>query len=133
MFVIGILAASGIGVSAWAYQGNPGQNGPSYSPARHEQMEQAFENNDYAAWKELMGGRGRVTEVITEANFAKLAEMHQLFEEGKYAEANQIRQELGLGIGSRAGRGRMYSQNSGQKSGGNFVDENKDGICDHRQ
>lgn len=93
--------------SALAYRGDPNVQGPNYSPERHEAMEQAFKNKDYNAWKNLMQGRGRVTQVVTEQNFNRFAEMHQLREEGKVDEANQIRQELGLGLhnGSGAGQG----------------------------
>ncbi|KKU56319.1 MAG: hypothetical protein UX78_C0010G0037 [Candidatus Amesbacteria bacterium GW2011_GWA2_47_11] len=93
--------------SALAYRGDPNVQGPNYSPERHEAMEKAFENKDYNAWKELMKGRGRVTQVVNEQNFNRFAEMHQLRVEGKVDEANQIRQELGLGLhdGSGAGQG----------------------------
>ncbi len=90
--------------TALAYRGDPAAEDPQYSAERHALMEEAFENNDYAAWKELMQDRGRVTEVITEANFAKFAEAHELAEEGKLAEAQKIRQELGLGSHNGSGK-----------------------------
>lgn len=102
--VLGGLIVSPTG--ALAYQGDPGVSGPNCTPERHEAMEQAFENNDYNAWKELMNGKGRVTQVITEENFAQFAQAHQLAEEGNLEEANAIRQELGLGGGNqRRGNG----------------------------
>jgi hypothetical protein len=67
-------------------------------------MVEAFANKDYSAWKNLMLSRGRVTQVITEANFATFAEAHQLALEGKTAEALKIRQELGLGLHNGSGR-----------------------------
>ncbi len=91
---LAILGASVMGVAA--YQGDYTVKGPETSTERHEVMEVAFENNDYAAWKELMGDRGRVTEVITEENFAKFAEAHRLAEAGDYQGADAIRAELGL-------------------------------------
>jgi len=100
VIIMGALATAG----AYAYRGDPGQFGPNYTPERHEQMEKAFENKDYNAWKSLMNGRGRVSEVVNEANFSRFAEMHELMEDGKIDEANQIRQELGLGIGGGYGR-----------------------------
>lgn len=90
---------------ARAYRGDPTVKGPNYSEERHEAMQEAFANNDYNAWKEQMAGRGRVTQVITEQNFAKFAEMHQLMLQGKTDEANQIRTELGLGLHNGSGRG----------------------------
>lgn len=87
-----------------AYRGDPAVQGPSFSPERHEAMTQAFNNNDYNAWKELMQGKGRVTEIVNEGNFARFSEMHKLMLEGKTDEANQIRAELGLGQGNGYGR-----------------------------
>lgn len=89
-----------VGVSAGtalAYQGDSNVKGPNYSEERHDAMETAFENNDYEAWVNLMQGKGKVTQVINEDNFSKFAEVHELMEEGKIAEAEIIRQELGLG------------------------------------
>ena len=91
--------------STLAYRGDPNVQGPNYSPERHEAMEKAFENKDYNAWKNLMQGRGRVTQVVTEQNFARFAEAHELAEQGKIQEANQIRQELGLGLHNGSGQG----------------------------
>ena len=101
---------------AEAYQGNPSGQGPNCTSERQEAMEQAFENNDYNAWKELMSGKGRVTQVITEENFARFAEAHELAEEGKLDEAKQIRQEFGLGLGNRNGDGSGQG-NKGQGMG----------------
>ena len=97
--------------SALAYRGDPNVQGPNYSPERHEAMTKAFENRDYNAWKELMLGKGRVTQVVNEGNFARCAEMHKLMLEGKTEEANKIRTELGLGLRDGSGQGQ------GQRSG----------------
>jgi hypothetical protein len=102
--------------NALAYRGDPNVQGPNYSPERHEAMVKAFEKMDYNAWKNLMQGRGRITQVINEDNFALFAKMHQLRLEGKTDEANQIRQELGLGLrdgggsGQRMGMGRNWNK-----------------------
>ena len=90
---------------AEAYRGDPGIQGPNCTSERHEEMIQAFENNDYQAWKNLMQGKGRVTQVINESNFTRFAEAHELAEEGKIEEARQIRQELGLGLKNGSGQG----------------------------
>lgn len=92
--------------SSQAYKGDPNVKGPNYSEERHSAMEKAFENNDYAAWKSLMQGRGRVAQVINKDNFAKFAEAHKLALEGKTAEAQKIRTELGLGLKNGNGGGR---------------------------
>lgn len=114
---IAILGASVMGVAA--YQGDYTVKGPETSTERHEAMEVAFANNDYAAWKELMGDRGRVTEVITEENFAKFAEAHRLAEAGDYEGADAIRAELGLRTrnGEKTGnafKGRGMNKGQGQ-------------------
>ena len=94
-----------------AYRGDPSVKGPDCSEERHQEMEQAFENNDYQAWKNLMQGKGRVIQVINEDNFARFAEAHELAEEGEIDEAKQIRQELGLGL--KKGSGQDQQKGSG--------------------
>jgi hypothetical protein len=94
-----------------AYRGDPGAKGPDYSEERHQEMEQAFENDDYQSWKNLMQGKGRVIQVVNEGNFIRFAEAHKLAEEGKTDEAKQIRHELGLGLRNGSGQG----QGQGQK------------------
>ena len=110
---LGIGALFATSSSAFAYRGDPNVQGPNYTAERHEAMTKAFENKDYNAWKEQMQGRGRVTQVVNESNFAKFAEMHQLMLDGKTAEANAIRTELGLGLQNGSGQGQFggYGRN----------------------
>jgi hypothetical protein len=131
--MMGVIGLAVAGVAAYstgalAYRGNPGQTGPNYTPERHDQMEKAFENKDYNAWKNLMNGKGRVSRVANEGNFSRFAETHKLIEEGKTDEANKIRQELGLGQGEGMNNGQR-----GQHQRGNFVDADRDGKCDRTQ
>jgi len=111
-FVLGGLFMTSNTISA--YRGDSSIKGPDCTEERHQEMEQAFENNDYNAWKEQMQGKGRVTQVVNEGNFARFAEAHRLAEEGNYEEADQIRQELGLGFKNGSGRengmGRRWNQ-----------------------
>ena len=111
LLVGGLVLSSG---KALAYRGDPSVQGPYYSEERHEEMTKAFENNDYNAWKEQMGGRGRVSQVVNEQNFSRFAEAHKLALEGKTEEATKIRQELGLGLqdGSGKGVGGGFGRNS---------------------
>jgi hypothetical protein len=107
-----VLGLGSIGLLAGttsAYQGDPNIKGPNYSIERHEAMTNAFNNKDYTAWKNLMQGKGRVTQVINEDNFGKFAEVHQLALQGKTDEAQKLRQELGLGLRNGTGKtsGRM--------------------------
>jgi len=105
--------------SAFAYRGDPTVKGPNYSAERHTAMLKAFENKDYTAWKDLMQNRGMASKVITEANFAKFVEAHNLALQGKTAEAQEIRQELGLGLQNGSGRnagGMMSGMGMGRNS-----------------
>ena len=97
-----------------AYQGEPNVQGPNCTPERHEAMTQAFENNDYSAWAEQMQGRGRVTQIINEENFARFAEAHRLALAGNTDEANQIRRELGLGLRDGSGQGQQKGTGMGR-------------------
>ncbi|VVA44336.1 conserved exported hypothetical protein [Candidatus Roizmanbacteria bacterium] len=94
-----------------AYRGDPTVKGPNYTEERHSAMEKAFESNDYNAWKNLMNGRGRVTQVINKDNFARFAKIHELVEDGKTDEANKIRTELGLGLQNGNGYGMGMGRN----------------------
>ncbi len=107
-----VLGGSILIPQAQAYKGDPNVKGPNYTAERHEAMTKAFANNDYNAWKNLMQGMGRVTQVINKDNFAKFAQAHKLALEGKTAEANKIRVELGLGLhnGSGQGQGMGYGR-----------------------
>lgn len=97
----------------YAYRGDPSVEGPNYSSERHAEMTQAFENNDYGAWKELMEGKGRVTEIITEGNFARFVEAHNLAVSGDLEGAEAIRNELGLGLGDGYQNGNGLRDGSG--------------------
>lgn len=99
------LGVIGVGMgTALAYKGDPSVKGPNYSVERHDAMTKAFENKDYSAWKNLMQGKGKVSQVVNKDNFAKFAEAHQLALQGKTAEAQKIRQDLGLGLQNGSGK-----------------------------
>jgi len=108
-----LLTTSGVS----AYQGDYTKEGPDCDSEKHEAMEQAFDNNDYQAWSNLMEGKGRVTQVITQDNFARFSEARRLAEEGNYDAADAIRQELGLRTrnGEKVGAG--YRQGTGEGKG----------------
>jgi hypothetical protein len=113
-----VLLAGGVAMSlpsmASAYRSDPNVKGPNYTAERHMAMEAAFEKNDYNAWKNLMQGRDRVTQVVTKDNFSKFAQIHKLTEEGKTAEAQKIRQEMGLGLKNGMGQGMGMGRNCGR-------------------
>lgn len=97
--------------TAFAYKGDPSVKGPNYSVERHKAIEKAFENKDYASWKQLMKDKGRVAQLITKENFDAFIKSHELAEQGKFEEAQKIRQELGLpmqnGRGQKQGKSTM--------------------------
>lgn len=99
-----VLGAAALSAgTALAYKGDPTVQGPNYTAARHTAMETAFENGDYAAWKTLMNGKGQVTKVVTQENFAQFAKAHELAEAGDAKGAAEIRSALGLGLHKGSG------------------------------
>jgi hypothetical protein len=122
---LGAVAALALGAvimlpgTADAYRGDPNVQGPNYSVERHTAMETAFETNNYAAWKELMGGRGRVSQVVTAESFSKFAQAHALAEQGDLAGAAAIRAELGLGLRNGSGAGTGTCTGAGMGRGWN--------------
>jgi hypothetical protein len=71
---------------------------------QHEAVEEAIEKNDYEAWKELMGDRGRITQIVTKDNFDTFVAMHEAMEDGDYKKAAEYRKELGLGTNPKVWR-----------------------------
>lgn len=115
LFGLTVLAIGGAVIApqaVLAYKGDPTVKGPNYTEERHTAMKKAFEKKDYNAWKTLMAGRGRVTQVVNAQNFSKFAEAHELAEQGKTDEARKIRAELGLGLhnGTGMGQGMGYGR-----------------------
>lgn len=123
--MVSIMAIGLLALGAFAYRGDYSAKGPNYSEERHELMEQAFDNMDYHAWKELMtqdGRHPRVVDVVTEENFATFVAAHDAGVSGDADTAAQLRAELGLGQGRQRNMGH----------GPDFIDADGDGICDNR-
>jgi len=72
--------------------------GKNFSLQNHEDIIKAIENNDYDTWKNLMGDNP-ITEKINADNFSRLVDSYNLMKDGKFDEAQTIRQELGVGVG----------------------------------
>ena len=90
----------------------------------YEQMEEILTNGDYEAFKELMAEKPMLQN-ITEENFAKFIEMHNLKKAGDMEGAKAIAEELGLeGFGKKGMKRGMHKRAS-------FVDNNGDGVCDN--
>ena len=86
-----------------AYQGNPAQRGPNYSPERHEAMEVVFAKNDYPGWPKLMEGKAmRLKEVVnTQAKFEQFAKAHNggIDSLAKFRSENNLGTQKGTGYG----------------------------------
>ena len=111
------------------------KGGRGMQPQNQTELFQAMENNDYAAWKELMGDNP-ITEKITQDNFAKFVQAHELMREGQVEEAKAIHEELGLQGPERRGlkgdKEGDFRGNRGQKPCTEFVDADGDGVCDNK-
>ena len=117
--VIVIIGAASISYAAGKGGGNgffrdrDDKNPPAEVQADRTALEQAFTNNDYTAWKNLMETKRdemakRVDDFssqISEDTFAKLVEIRNLMTAGKNDEANKLRQELDFGFGMGFGQG----------------------------
>lgn len=131
LMVVGLIGTTSL-VSA--YRGDYSVKGPDYSEERHEAMENAFESNDYDAWKELMSETGRnprVLDVVNEGNFDTFVRAHEAGENGDYETAAELRAELGLnnGNGPKDGTGRGEGQGNGMGQGkGQGMQQNNDGL-----
>ena len=90
-----------LAASTYAYQGesnlNNNRKGKSkFSLEKHTALKEAIGNNDFQAWKALVGDDNRISEIINEDNFAQFVEAHKLMEEGKFEEAKEIKEALGM-------------------------------------
>ncbi len=59
-----------------------------------EAATQAFDSNDYSAWKDAI--QTKVNEFTSQEKFEQLRQLEQLRKDGKYEEAANLAQELGL-------------------------------------
>ena len=94
LFVVGMIISVG---AVSAYRGDYSVEGPNYTPERHEEMQQAFEDEDYESWYNLMtkdGRHPRVVDVVTEENFDLFIQAHDAGKSGQSETAAAIRAEL---------------------------------------
>ena len=117
LLFVGLLATSAV----LAYQGDFSVKGPYSSEERHIAMQDAFENLDYQAWYDLMTEDGRspkIVEVITEDNFADFVEAKELALNGDLSAMNELKAELGLGLGQmKHGNGNTLGKGRGLGKG----------------
>lgn len=133
--ITAIIAVAGIAASSYAFGGDGFEkNKPNFTSeqreemkANHEAMKEALDNNDYEAWKELVGDKP-VSEKITEEKFSRLVEAHSLMQSGDKEGAKAVFDELGLKGPRKFGKmGKMKRGENGPR----FEDKNGDGVCDH--
>ena len=110
-----------------ATEGNFNNRGLKMNGEHKVQIEGAIESGDFNAFKEVMGDRGRIAEVINEENFDNFVQMHELKMAGDFEGAREIAKELGLGNMN----GRFHKGEGKMGNGPKFLDNNGDGICDH--
>ncbi|MEI6627699.1 MAG: hypothetical protein WCL61_03825 [bacterium] len=90
--------------------------------------------SNYTSWRSsALSNGGRAVSVVNEKNFDQFNKMHQLMVDGKYDEAQKIRTELGLGNGNGKASGGCAMHNGEGNRGANFVDINKNGVCDRME
>lgn len=107
---IGVALAASVSADTVDEVREPGRFG--CDPERHEAVEAAMADG-YDAWAALMDGRGRIANVVTEDNFDTFVEMHEAMEEGDMEEAQELREDLGLGMRPQDGSGYRGGQRGG--------------------
>lgn len=102
---------------------------------RKAQMETIIENEDFAAWSALMLEMGKDESFITQENFDKFIQMHNLIEEGqaKMEEARAIAEELGLPAAGNHGQGFFKRDPKGMFHGMHDVDDSDDDSDDDQE
>ena len=82
--------------------GQRGRGEMKFDSEKQTAIQEAIESGDYNAWKELEGNN-KITEQITEENFAKFVEMQKLRIAGDKDGAKLLADELGLKQPQRRG------------------------------
>lgn len=96
-----------------------GFNGFGLDQEQREAMEEAVLEGDYSKWKNIKDARTKITDIITEENFSQFGEMHNLFKDGQFKEANILRDDLGLS----ERRGNKKFDHSRIKSSHGYINE----------
>ena len=81
--------------------------GRQIDPAKQQAIQQALDNKDYSAWKTAVGDN-KLTQTITQDNFAQYLQMQDLIKQGqdKFTQAQAIAKTLGLSGESKGFEGR---------------------------
>lgn len=125
MMIASLLAVGAltVGVSTFAYQGNPGvANEDCSDTERHAAVEAVFENGDYNSFQELYADKGVMRKITTEDQFKKFAELREANLNGDTDKVNELKAELNLGQKRMDGNGSKWwmgewSQREGRGQG----------------
>ncbi|MEM4396866.1 MAG: hypothetical protein QXR30_04400 [Candidatus Woesearchaeota archaeon] len=116
LFVLSAL----VSVFAVSSFGNPQARRTYYNEEVHAKLQEAIKNRDYENWKKIreeynLPNKGRIFSVINKENFGKYAELHEAMQNNDLEKANQIKAELGLGMGQmkrgNQGQGKRFRMN----------------------
>lgn len=118
--IITTAAVASITSAGWGSDDNIRQHkNMSIMNEKREVMNGIFESNDYSAWQEMMDEKANllseradvfsaradtIRELVTEENFEKFMEIHELKMDGKFEEAKALWEEMDL-EGGIMGRG----------------------------
>lgn len=69
-----------------------------YSQERQEKILNAFENNDYQAWKKIIGQNNKINNIINESSFQRFVLARTAARNGEYSKALRITEELKKGV-----------------------------------
>ncbi len=91
-----------LGITDIGGRGGRGEGmGPNWG--NHQAVISALDDGDYQAWQEAVGDSPLV-EKITEDNFGRFVQAHQLRQSGQFDEARQIEESLGIDFPVRRGQ-----------------------------
>lgn len=74
------------------------KRGEKYSQERQEKILNAFENNDYQAWKKIIGQNNKINNIINESSFQRFVLARTAARNGEYSKALRITEELKKGV-----------------------------------
>jgi len=115
--VLSLLITAG---TSFAYSG-PG-NAPEEIQQKHEEMKTIFDNGDFDAWKADMETKANdILDSITEENFDKIVEIHNLKQAGEFEAAKSLAEELDMPM--HKGMGGGHGQGMGIHRGGPMAQE----------
>ena len=109
---------------AQGFNENTQARGPKVAPEIHEEIMDALNTGDYAAWVGVHESndllvRSEIANLITEENFDRFVEMHIAKQNGDMRTAKEIAEELGLErpIGKQFQKGMRQGPQDGSRKG----------------